>query len=116
MSLVELSHRRHSRDALAAKLRQLLSLARIHVDEAIHVANAEPLYAILWLQLPLRTKSVGTHSSALALSSKSLLVKSSTHIVTQRPVWLLCGTTVAGFISSSSNCCPTFQLPEPLKS
>lgn len=43
----------HGRDALAAQLRHLLASPRVHVDEAVHVADAEALDAVRGLQLPL---------------------------------------------------------------
>jgi hypothetical protein len=54
---MEFGHGRHSCDALAAQLRQLLALACIHIDEAVHIANAEPLYIILRELLPLSAQS-----------------------------------------------------------
>lgn len=42
--------------------------------------------------------------------------RSLAYIVTQRPVWLLCGTTAAGAISSSLRTVPGAQSPQPLKS
>ena len=52
---VELCHSWHRRDAFTTQLRQLLALGRIYIDIAIHVADAEFLYSVLWMLLPLRT-------------------------------------------------------------
>ena len=52
---MELSYSRHRRDAIAAQLRQLLALRRVDIDEAIHVADAKALNAILRELLPLCT-------------------------------------------------------------
>ena len=52
---MELGHRRHSSDAIAAQLRQLLSLTSVDVDEAIHIADAETLYVVSGELLPLRS-------------------------------------------------------------
>lgn len=50
---MEFGYRRHSGDALATQLRQLLSLACIHVDKAVHVADAEALDVVAGELLPL---------------------------------------------------------------
>jgi|TARA_R110002003_G_scaffold63_7_gene5851 hypothetical protein len=50
---MEFGHRWHCSDAFASKLRQLLAFGGVNVDEAVHIANAESLYAILRILLPL---------------------------------------------------------------
>jgi len=54
---MKLSHGGHSTNAHASQLSELLAFAREYVNEAVHVADTESLNAILWLQLPLRTKT-----------------------------------------------------------
>ena len=49
-------HRRHRRDALAAQLRQLLPIRRIHVHKAIHVADDKALDVVARGALPLRAE------------------------------------------------------------
>lgn len=61
---MELRDGRHSADALAAELGDLLPFARVDVDEAIHVADAEALDAVLRLQLPLSSQTVKKDSLA----------------------------------------------------
>jgi hypothetical protein len=43
---MKLRNGRHRSNAFSTELRQLLSLRRVNVDKAIHVANAESLHAI----------------------------------------------------------------------
>jgi hypothetical protein len=50
---MELRHGRDSGNAFASKLRQLLSFGGVYVHEAIHVADAEALDAVLGKLLPL---------------------------------------------------------------
>jgi hypothetical protein len=50
---MEFGHRWHCRNTFASKLRQLLAFRGVNIDEAVHVANAEPLNAILRKLLPL---------------------------------------------------------------
>jgi hypothetical protein len=49
---MELRNRWHCRDAISTQLRQLLSFSSVNI-KAIHVADAEPLHAILRELLPL---------------------------------------------------------------
>lgn len=55
---MKLRHRRHSRDALAPQLSQLLSFRRVDVDEAVHVADAEALDGVRGVELPLCAEAV----------------------------------------------------------
>ena len=57
-SRMKLRNSRHSSDPISSKLRDLLSLGSKDINEAIHVADAESLYAVLGLLLPLRAKTV----------------------------------------------------------
>lgn len=54
---MELGDRRDSGDAVAAQLRQLLAGGGVDVDEAVHVADAEALDAVLGGEVPLGPKS-----------------------------------------------------------
>ena len=54
---VELCDGGDSSDAIATQLRKLLTLGCVDVDEAVHVADAEALHAVLWLLLPLRAQN-----------------------------------------------------------
>jgi hypothetical protein len=55
---MKLRHRRHSRDAVATQLRQLLALGRVDIHEAVHVADAEALDAVLRVELPLGAETI----------------------------------------------------------
>lgn len=55
---MELRNSRHRSDAIAAELGQLLSLGSVNVDEAVHVADAEPVDVVLRAELPLRSETV----------------------------------------------------------
>jgi hypothetical protein len=50
---MEFGHRRHRRNALPTELRQLLAFSSVDIDEAIHIADAEALNAVLGKLLPL---------------------------------------------------------------
>jgi hypothetical protein len=54
---VEFGDRGHRCDAFATQLRQLLTLCSVDVDEAVHVAYAKALHAVLRELLPLRSQS-----------------------------------------------------------
>ena len=54
------SHRRHSRNALPAQLRQLIPLPAIDIHKPIHVSDAEALDMRLRVQLPLGAETVTT--------------------------------------------------------
>jgi len=56
---MKLGHRRHSRNALAAQLRQLLAFCGVDIDEAVHVADAEALDVVLGVLLPLCSEAGG---------------------------------------------------------
>lgn len=58
--LMELRHRRNSSNTITSELSQLLSIACIHVDEAIHISDDEALDVVRGLELPLRAKTVGS--------------------------------------------------------
>ena len=106
---------RDGRDALSAQLSQLLSRSGVDVHESVHVADAELRYAVLRILLPLRFQSRGKNVSLIWKRPIESRLPVRTYIVTQRPVWLLCEITCAGFISSSPMSCPAFQSPTPLK-
>lgn len=53
--------RRHSRDALAAELGELVAGGAVDVDEAVHVADAEALDGGLRVCLPLGAEAVIHH-------------------------------------------------------
>jgi len=50
---MELCNCWHRSDAIPTQLRQLLALCGININESVHVADAEPLHAILRELLPL---------------------------------------------------------------
>lgn len=50
---MELRNGRDGGDAFAAELGQLFALGRVDVDEAVHVADAEPLHVVRGTELPL---------------------------------------------------------------
>ena len=54
---MELSHRGHGGDVIAAQLGQLFARSRVDVDEAVHVADAEALHAVRGRELPLWSKT-----------------------------------------------------------
>lgn len=54
---MELGHRRHGGDGVAAQLGQLVTRRRVDVDEAVHVADAEALHPVRGRELPLRSKT-----------------------------------------------------------
>lgn len=54
------SHRRHSRNALPAQLRQLISLPAVDIHEPIHISDAEALDMRLRVLLPLGAETVTT--------------------------------------------------------
>jgi hypothetical protein len=112
---------RNSSDPIAAKLRKLSTLSRVYIDKAVHVANTESLNAILRAQLPLRSQSKKNRQPDkwccnAMLATANADKQGKTYIVTQRPVWLLCGTIDEGFISASVNSVPTPQSAHLLKS
>lgn len=55
---MKLRHRRHSRNAVPAQLRQLLPLRRVNIHKPIHVPDTKPLDAITGPLLPLRPQTV----------------------------------------------------------
>ena len=57
---MELRHRRNSRDAIPAQLRELLPFGGVEVHEAVHVADAEALHGVGGLGLPLRAEAAAT--------------------------------------------------------
>lgn len=54
---MELSHRGHGGDVVAAQLGQLGARRGVDVDEAVHVADAEALHPIRGRELPLWSKT-----------------------------------------------------------
>lgn len=54
---MELGDRRHSGDALAAQLSELLSFGGVDVDEAVHVPDAETVDRVGWVALPLGSEA-----------------------------------------------------------
>lgn len=62
---MELSDGRYSTDSGTTQLSELLAFTCIDIDEAIHVAYAEPLNAVLRLHLPLCAETTRTISDSL---------------------------------------------------
>jgi hypothetical protein len=52
---MELGHCRYRGDTFTTKLRKLFPLGSVEVNEAVHIANAKALYAVLRELLPLGT-------------------------------------------------------------
>lgn len=54
---MELRNSRHSSDAITPELGQLLPLGGVDIDEAVHVADAEPVDVVPRVELPLRSET-----------------------------------------------------------
>lgn len=55
---MELRNSWYSCDTITTQLGELFTLRCVYVDKAIHVADAEALDAVLWVELPLCTQTV----------------------------------------------------------
>lgn len=108
---MELRDRRHGRDAVPAQLRQLLAPGRVDVDEAVHVADAEALDRVRRAQLPLGAQAGRVLAKGRGECKRKKGRGMKTHIVTHRPVWLLCLITLDGAISRSVSFRPGAQAP-----
>lgn len=54
---MKLGHGRNGSYTIVAQLRYLLTRRRVDINEAVHVANAEPLRGVCREELPLRPKT-----------------------------------------------------------